>query len=298
MVNEIRFETPTLADCCRAKELLALSGFQGCEYAFGCNYIWRNFYDIKIAFLGEFYIIRNAMGYCFPAGRGTDTELRMAIDCLRLDYANNPNKADEFIFSSMDDYGRERLLTLYGNSVEFSEKRDYFDYIYNRNDLEFLRGKKYHSKRNHLKNCGEYEYRAIDTENICDCYAINREWLDLKSLTADEGEFEEQRGEIAALQDGLDNFAELGFLGGIIYQNGKPTAYTFGERQNADTFTVHAEKALTGLYSAINNEFVRRLPTDIRYINREEDTGAENLRKAKMSYHPEYLLEKYTCRFV
>lgn len=46
----------------------------------------------------------------------------------------------------------------------------------------------------------------------------------------------------------------------------------------------------------INREFVRfitELYPDIKYINREEDMGLENLRKAKESYHPDFMVKKY-----
>ncbi|MDE6727941.1 MAG: phosphatidylglycerol lysyltransferase domain-containing protein, partial [Oscillospiraceae bacterium] len=74
----------------------------------------------------------------------------------------------------------------------------------------------------------------------------------------------------------------------------------FGERSAENTFVVHVEKALRkyqGAYAAINREFVKSLGKRYTYINREEDTGAENLRKAKMSYNPIFLEEKFLITF-
>ena len=46
-------------------------------------------------------------------------------------------------------------------------------------------------------------------------------------------------------------------------------------------------------------EFARLVKTllpEVRYLNREEDMGLDNLRKAKEEWHPAYLLEKSTAR--
>ena len=72
-------------------------------------------------------------------------------------------------------------------------------------------------------------------------------------------------------------------------------AFTLGEPLTADTFDVHFEKAyadIQGAYAMINREFVRRELSAFTYVNREEDMGEEGLRKAKLSYRPEILLEK------
>ena len=69
-----------------------------------------------------------------------------------------------------------------------------------------------------------------------------------------------------------------------------------GERLNDDTVVIHVEKAnglINGLYGAINQEFLLHAWPDAAFVNREEDTGDEGLRKAKLSYHPVELVKKY-----
>jgi hypothetical protein len=127
---------------------------------------------------------------------------------------------------------------------------------------------------------------------------MHNKWCDAKGVYSDP----EALREAGAVVRGLDVFFELGFIGGLIRVDGEIQAYTFGSpigNRCNDTFTVHVEKAFTsiqGLYAAINNEFIKYVG-DVcgcfRYINREEDMGVENLRKAKLSYRPAFLHEKY-----
>ena len=47
-------------------------------------------------------------------------------------------------------------------------------------------------------------------------------------------------------------------------------------------------------YDVINQQFVEHECREYLYVNREEDTGAEGLRKAKLSYRPVFMVEKGT----
>lgn len=81
-------------------------------------------------------------------------------------------------------------------------------------------------------------------------------------------------------------FKELHLKGGLLRVNGKVVAYTLGEPVCDDTFVVHIEKAyadIKGAYTMINQQFLEHEVKDYTYVNREEDTGDEGLRTAKLS---------------
>ena len=87
--------------------------------------------------------------------------------------------------------------------------------------------------------------------------------------------------------------------GGAIRLDGRIIAFTFGEQLNTDSVVVHVEKAdpnIRGAYPAINQGYLEHCWQGMTYINREEDMGQEGLRKAKESYKPEKMIEKFNAR--
>ena len=95
----------------------------------------------------------------------------------------------------------------------------------------------------------------------------------------------------------LDNMEQLNQEGVYIEVDNKIVAFAIGEVIK-DTLYVHVEKALKeydGAFAFINQMFARYMKNyDVKFINREEDLGNEGLRKAKESYHPEFMIEKYS----
>ena len=122
--------------------------------------------------------------------------------------------------------------------------------------------------------------------------------MNLQWCAAQECVSHSLRNEGCAVESAFKNFFELGLRGAVLKAGGRIVAYTIGSAVTDDTFVVHIEKAFAdvqGAYPMINREFVRSLPENYIYINREDDMGIEGLRKSKLSYYPDILLEVYTA---
>ena len=51
------------------------------------------------------------------------------------------------------------------------------------------------------------------------------------------------------------------------------------------------------VYKRQNQQYVLHECQDVTYVNREEDMGHAGMRKAKRSYNPAYMVEKYLLSF-
>lgn len=173
--------------------------------------------------------------------------------------------------------------------------REHFDYVYRKNDLVELEGSKYRSKRNHINQLLRhhiFHYASLDDRYIRDCLSLQEKWCQLNRCEDDL----DLLGENGAVKEVLTHFGDLDVDGGVIVIEDKVKAFTVGERLNENTYAIHIEKAdpeITGLYQLINQEYCKSMSEKIVFINREQDLGIEGLRKAKLSYHPDHLVEKY-----
>lgn len=165
-----------------------------------------------------------------------------------------------------------------------------WDYIYNRSDLELLTGSKYQPKRNHInkfKSMYDYRFEPLDL-------ALKEQYIELCNKTHKPQDIKDNyyislEDVVSAIETAIDNFERLNLIGGALYVGGKLVAFTYGAKLTDNMFDIMIEKAnieYNGVYSMINNLFVKSLPQEYIYINREEDLGVEGLRKAKLSYHP------------
>ncbi|MEF9863547.1 MAG: phosphatidylglycerol lysyltransferase domain-containing protein, partial [Christensenellaceae bacterium] len=168
------------------------------------------------------------------------------------------------------------------------------EYLYNAKDLIELKGKKYHSKRNHVNaflRDYQCEFLPYQDEYKEECIALQEEWAIEKQ--ADERDAQE---ELLSIKKALNNFEELGFVGCVVKINGEIVGFSFGEQICKRTAIIHIEKAkagINGLYTYLNQKFAATMWSHCQFINRAEDMGVEGIRKAKRSYYPVRMLEKY-----
>ncbi|MGL4484007.1 MAG: DUF2156 domain-containing protein [Anaerovoracaceae bacterium] len=180
------------------------------------------------------------------------------------------------------------------------EDRPNYDYVYLKDDLVNLTGRDFHKKKNHLnyfKKNYEYEYVELTSDMADEAMVFIDEFNQRKEVP--EHEMQMLKMEEEAMKDVFNNIEKIGYMAGAIKIDGKIQALSIGGRLNRNTITVHVEKANTefrGLYQAINNEFCKHMPSDVKYVNREEDMGIPNLRKAKLSYKPVKLIEKHIVK--
>ncbi|MDD8027182.1 MAG: phosphatidylglycerol lysyltransferase domain-containing protein [Acidobacteriota bacterium] len=171
---------------------------------------------------------------------------------------------------------------------------DDFDYVYRTEDLAELKGKRYDGKRNRIKKFEKshaWRYVPIGPGDLDACRALFEEWLAGKGQEG--GAIDAQKD---AIQEALLHYRTLGLIGGAIETEGALAALAIGERLNARTAVIHIEivsPRYEGLAQLMNREYVRREWADSAFINREQDLGVPGLRRAKQSYHPDHLVEKY-----
>ncbi|MCL1817012.1 MAG: phosphatidylglycerol lysyltransferase domain-containing protein [Clostridiales bacterium] len=173
-----------------------------------------------------------------------------------------------------------------------------FNYIYRQEDLAYLAGQKYASKRNHvhrfMRENPDFIFVPLAPEHIAGCKELEMAWLRYHDIT-DDAILQEHSG----VMDALDHFAELDCVGGCLKVHGKVIGFSIGEPLNEDTFAIHIEKAdiaVHGSFQALNQFFARDFCAAYPFINRAEDMGHPGQRKAKMSYHPHHLEKKYHLR--
>ena len=265
-------------------------------FCFANIYIWRALYDIKWIVIKNTLCIffHDAMG-CFmylpPLGKERQPQvIRQAFVIM-----NKLNKNKDI--SRIENIEQSDLE--YYQALGYLSHEKYADYLCLRSDLAFLAGNKFKSQRasvNYFIKHYNFDLRPLkitdkaDTLNLFNSWAKQRKAQSCDSFYC--GMLEDNH---KVIKEALNNYKQLDFEGIVVEVDEKIKAFSFGYRLNHNTFCILYEitdLAIRGLAQFIFRKFSEKLK-DYKYINIMDDSGLENLRKAKLSYKPQRLISAY-----
>ncbi|MBK5720817.1 DUF2156 domain-containing protein [Dysgonomonas sp. Marseille-P4677] len=291
----INFKQITLSDKKVIDASFVGNQYRACDFCFANLFAWNAKFKTVFAIEHRTIFLRfqdsdGQLYYMMPIGH---MPLPDAFDLIMQDAKENKIP---FQMKGITSRMWENIQKEMPDRFRYIPDRNNDEYIYLCERLIKLSGKKLQSKRNHINrfkadNPDWVYFPLTDQKELNECVKMLDEW-EAKSNSAINIT---QRYDYIATRIMLEHFDYLQLRGGAVRVNGKIVAFTIGEPLTADSFVVHVEKAfgdMNGAYTIINQQFVEHEASEFTYINREEDMGLNNLRKAKMSYYPDILLEE------
>lgn len=263
-------------------ELLVRDGFLFRRYNGNGS---RNGFGFPLA-VSENSSLKNALSFLVEKCSAEKTPLRFCL-CTR----DQKNEIDSCLAENFP-----------GIKISWNSDRNDSDYIYLAKNLAELPGQKFHKKKNHIARFmrlyeNRWEFRTFPQNDIADdIIYIEEKWLDEKNSSGgnpDHALLLEKK----SITSAVEFHSALNIRGGVLYVDKKPAAMTLASPVSSQVMDIHFEKALSdyaadGAYSVVNNLFAKE-SENFLYLNREEDMGVEGLRKAKLSYKPDIILDKF-----
>lgn len=294
VLKMIQFKKLELSHKPLLDHFLIKAGKEACEYSFANLYLWGS---KKIAQHGGFLLILSQFDrrnvYIFPVGEG---DLKGAVDAVIHDAAKRGIRC---CLAALTGAECDLMEQMYPGKFRFYCDRDTYDYVYAIDDLADLKGRKFQKKRNHLNRFrqehGDAQILPLDESNREAASRLAEQWYRDRTAADPDHDYHLEHW---ALHRAFAHHTELGMDGVVLMEHGQVLAFAMGSRLNGNTFDVHFEKALhasDGVYAAINQGFasyIREKYPDIKWLNREDDLGIAGLRKAKLSYNPDHMVEK------
>ena len=292
-MEEIQFKRPEMKDRELIHSYFKKYPSRSCEKTFANSYLWARHYNVAFAIVENTLVyksVNHGLAFSYPIGDPEDVKRALAFLKKYTEAKGVP-----FVLYHVTESQFAQLEEWYPDRFEIEYNRDAADYVYESEKLATLSGKKLHAKRNHINKFKamfeNWSYETLTKDNVEECFQMALKWREQNGCEEDE----DKNAEMCVTLNSLRLLEELELTGGLLRVNGEVIAFTIGEPICDDTFVVHIEKAyadIQGAYPMINQQFVEHECTDYKYVNREEDTGAEGLRKAKLSYRPAFLVEK------
>lgn len=294
----MRFEKFTFDHILRFLPVLRAQNTRLSNYTPGTAFVWGKYLDTHFAEAEGCLILRDRYVkqeyFYYPISPSGDEEAQRRALCAVEEYCRNENVRLHFTAVPRDKL--PELVLRYGSELHLSDIRRWRDYLYEKENFQNYPGGRYSGQRNHVnkfkKTYPDWQFRAYTPADAAEVRAFLEEYAASQYAKEEMYADEEMKGAIAL----FENIEKLGLSAGFLRAGGKIVAFSAGE-VCGDTMFVHIEKALRGYpgaYPAMAQAFAQAFcGENVRYINREDDSGDMGLRKSKLQYLPAALLDKY-----
>ena len=215
---ELVFHKTTIDDVEELSNVLKQNQYQGCEWSIPNLVLWAEYYHMEYAMVDHALIIKHSkedgkIRLTFPVGLATEEAER---EILELEIRYFRLIGQEPWLEQIDPAMWEKLERWYPGRFRIEWMRDNADYIYERERLVSLAGKKLHGKRNHIKRFQDqnpgWSYESLRDDNIEACIDMAREWCRRNCCIEDDEKEEEFHLVIKALK----NYKALHMKGGLL----------------------------------------------------------------------------------
>ena len=291
------FHTPAPDEQCAVRNAAERSLSRENDAAFANIFLLRGKYGTELAWEGAKLFRRYRCGYRaesygFPLGE--PAALRESVLMLNADAAE---RGVRMRFTLLTEAQGAALDAAFPGAFVFTEAEGYTEYLYLQENLAFLRGSKYHGKRNHIaqfwRSDPDAMIQPLVAENVQFAVEIARAWLENRENPAEPS----LQAELHCIEEAAMCFDALHLSGLLLYSHGQPIGMTMVSEISTGIWDVHFEKVRPlnpHAYPVVSNEMAKCL-THAEYINREEDLGESGMRQSKQSYRPDILNLKFNA---
>ncbi len=277
-----------------ARRFLSPNTQRLCDLTIGGLFMWRDWFKNEFVIAADCLIISMRIfdshtAYTVPLGDNRE-------EALGLLEAHCQEKNEPLVFCIVGDMDLPLLSDRYPDFRAIAE-RDYFDYLYEAQDLLKLKGGKHRSTRGNinrfLRGTPDWRFEMITDENhdaVCAfACAVEADNPPDNSTLVEEAK---------KIREVLSHMRDYNMFGGVLFVGDEVAGFSLAEIEG-DTLYIHVEKADTqfrGVYQMLVSEFMKMFGNSksIAFVNREDDNGDPGLRQSKMTYGPVALLSKYT----
>lgn len=298
----IDFKPVTIKDIDSIMPFLKKYGSSSCQHSFVSMLGLYDKYGDEFCFIGDVLFIhrsgRDHDGYrVYLAPMGNISDYTDSVSAILSDAHERGLKVSfETVCTEFAD-----ALKKISSDFDIVYDRDYSEYIYSVESMSVLPGRDLAAKRNRIRAFyseyeGHIQIENLTAKNIDEVKAFQTEWLADRKQSLKDPMLDTEN---TAIDLYLDNFERFGFSGIVVRVFGRIVGYAAGFPLSDDTMDEVIEKGarnITGIYQLLCNEFAVICCKDYRFINREEDIGLAGLRRAKESYKPVRLIDKYIAK--